>query len=104
MITPIEPVVTQLRCPTCGAWQDISDVCRRCKCDLSLVVPLLRERQRLRQSCLAALHDGRYAQARSLALRCCTISRDADNLQLLALTELLTGQYAAALELMTSRE
>lgn len=104
MITPTEPAAAQMRCPTCGARQEPSDICRRCRCDLSLVVPLLRARQRLRQACLAALRAGCYAQARALARRCCTVSRDPDNLQLLALTELVSGQYAAALELLTSSE
>ena len=26
-----------VRCPTCGQWQEWSDSCRRCKCDLLLL-------------------------------------------------------------------
>ena len=85
-----------LHCPTCNASQDWSDVCRRCKCDLSLVVTLLRRRERLQDTCRRELLAGQYEEARHAALACRAISNDPDTIRLLAVSCLASGRTAAA--------
>jgi len=92
-----------LRCPTCGAQQPAAETCRRCKTDLSLVTPLVRYRAQLRRRCLEHLRWGRYGDALRLARRCCALSRDRECLELLAVSQLLAGQYDAALAILHPR-
>ena len=89
-----------LRCPTCNASQDWSDVCRRCKCDLSLMVALLRRRERLQDACRRALRAGQYEEARRSALACLAISSDPDTLRLLAVSCLASGRTASAVRVV----
>ena len=93
------PATDTMRCPTCGARQEWSDSCRRCKCDLTLVRPLLQHRQRLRRAVLQALRDGRFADALTAAEHAYALQRDEDARRLLAVAQLLTGRYAAAVAL-----
>ena len=88
-----------LRCPTCGARQEWSDTCRRCKCDLALVRALLQHRQRLRRASLQALRDGRFEEALTAAAHAYALQRDEDTRRLLAVAHLLTGRYADAIML-----
>ena len=87
----------EFRCPTCGAAQNISSECRRCKCDLSLVAALHGQRQAARRETLRALRDGRPDEALLSARRLSTIAPDADAARYLAVCHLLQGRYAAAL-------
>lgn len=93
------PTTDTMRCPTCGARQEWSDSCRRCKCDLALVRPVLQHRQRLRSAALQALRDGRFADALTAAEHAYALQRDEDARRWLAVAQLLTGRYAAAITL-----
>lgn len=90
----------KLRCPTCGAAQVWSDTCRRCRCDLSLLLEALRGVGRLRRACLAALGDGRYDEAVAAARRCCRLDSRPENRQLLAMAEFYRGRFATAVRLV----
>mgnify|MGYP001084846287 CR=1 FL=1 len=93
-----EPAPDDFRCPTCGARQGWSDVCRRCKCDLSLAVAAHRRRSQLRTRCLAQLRAGQLEAALRAAGELHALAPDADSLRLLAVARLLQGDYAAAIE------
>lgn len=85
------------RCPTCGARQDLSPTCRRCKCDLSLVVAAHRRRQALRRQCLLEIGRRRGPAARQAADELYRLAPDADSARLLAVAHLLCGDYVGAL-------
>lgn len=89
-------VPIELRCPTCGAAQQLSDECRRCKCDLSLVAALHRQRHAARRETLHALRDGRYHDATLSARRLWALAPDADAARYLVVCRLLQGDFAAA--------
>ncbi|NLF70444.1 MAG: hypothetical protein GX575_15535 [Candidatus Anammoximicrobium sp.] len=99
-----EPAPGQFRCPTCGARQDWSDVCRRCKCDLSLTVAAHRRRSQLRTRCLAHLRADRLDAALSAATELHALTPDDDATRLLAVARLLHGDYAAALQLLAGEK
>lgn len=92
-----------LRCPTCGAQQPLAEACRRCRTDLSLVEPLVRYRGELRRRCLLHLEAGRFHVALRAARQCCNLSRDKENLRLLAVAHLLAGNLDAALAIIQPR-
>lgn len=93
-----EPPPDEFRCPTCGARQGWADVCRRCKCDLTLVVAAYRRRRQLRAQCLAALRRQRPAAALRAARAMHALAPDADSARLVAVAHVLHGSYADALE------
>lgn len=93
-------VLGELRCPTCGARQVVADVCRRCKCDLSLVVAAHRRRNELRTQCLAELRRHRPESALRAAGELHALAPDADSTRLLAIAHLLHGDYAAAVQML----
>ena len=84
-------------CPVCGAGQNLSEACRRCHADLSLVVNVYSELAGKRARCLALVRQRRLFRATRLAKECLELSRDEANLRLLATCYLLQGEYAAAL-------
>lgn len=86
-------------CPVCGARQALTDTCRRCRADLSLVVGIHSELADKRARCLALVRQRRLFRATRLARECLELSRDECNLRLLATCYLLQGDYAAALRL-----
>jgi len=88
-----------LRCPTCGAQQSPALVCRRCRCDLSLLVAVLAQESEQLQQTLRLLRIGRYAQACQIAKRRWRLQPDADATRLLGVCYLLQGDFQAALEL-----
>lgn len=90
----------ELRCPTCGARQAWADVCRRCKCDLSLVVAAYRRRNELRTQCLAELRRHRPDAALRATGELHALAPDADSTRLLAIAHLLHGDYAAAVQML----
>ncbi len=87
-----------LRCPTCNAQQEPSPECRRCKCDLSLLLAALKHAEQLYDECLRELADGEVDAAEQAALRRWELSPDEDAARLLASVYLLQGRYQAALE------
>ena len=91
-----EAAPDEFRCPTCGARQSWADVCRRCKCDLSLAVAAYRRRSRLRARCLVQLRAGQPDAALRAANELHALAPDADSIRLLAVAHVLHGDYAAA--------
>lgn len=88
-----------LRCPTCGAEQPPSAECRRCKCDLSLVVAVRQHAEALHRDCLMQLRAGQYRDALSAARRRFELAPDRTSRRLLAVAYLCLGKYQAALDL-----
>jgi hypothetical protein len=87
------------RCPTCNARQAPSPECRRCKCDLSLLLAARQRCERLYEACLRELAEGNVDAAEQTALRCWELSPGEDAARLLATTYLLQGRYQAALDI-----
>jgi hypothetical protein len=90
---------TSLRCPTCKAWQLPSLQCRRCKCDLSLVVAVHDQQRRLHAQVLRLLASGHHAEALEVARSRWALSPDPQAARLLAVCHLLLGQFRTAEEL-----
>lgn len=97
------PSNQQLRCPTCDAQQIASPVCRRCKCDLTLVVDILATALTLKRRCCHLLDQGLYEEAAVAARRLVQIEPDEDSVRYLGVCYLLLGQYAAAARLAVQR-
>jgi tetratricopeptide (TPR) repeat protein len=95
---PARPVEEELRCPTCGARQVWADTCRRCKSDLRLLRSALEAYELHRRGGLLALDAGRLDEALHHAQRCYELRPGPDSHQLLAICQLLRGEYAQALE------
>jgi tetratricopeptide (TPR) repeat protein len=94
----------ELKCPTCGAAQTLSDECRRCKCDLSLVAAVLRQQRDARRDTVRCLRAGRHKQALQAARRLWAIAPDAEAARYLAVCHLLLGRYAAAIAVYDAAE
>ncbi len=94
-------VVDDFACPVCGARQALSESCRRCRADLSLVVGVYSEIATKRARCLALVRQRRLLRATRLAKECLELSRDEFNRRLLATCYLLQGDFAAALRIRT---
>ena len=88
-----------MHCPTCGAKQQWADICRRCKCDLSLLHQMLRHCRQLHRSCLAQLRQGNIDRAHAAAGRYHTLMPDETSRRLLAVCSALSGDMAAAVRL-----
>ena len=88
------------RCPTCGARQTPAAECRRCKCDLQLVVGLRDEADMLHGMYLRCLEAGEYHQALDCAIRRCQLAPDETARRLLAVAYLHLGRYQAALDIL----
>ena len=85
-----------MRCPVCRADGNLTEQCRRCKADLSLLVQLERERS----ACVAAAqwHAGRDEADQCLANahRAHALHKGKDSLRLLALGSLLKRDFTTA--------
>ena len=88
-----------LRCPTCGARQAWTDTCRRCKSDLRLLREALAAYERHRRSSLRDLHAGRLESARGHARRCQELRPGPESQRLLAVCQLLRGDWLDAVAL-----
>ena len=73
-----------IRCPTCSAQQVASDECRRCKCDMSLVLAVRDRARRMHHECLRHLRTGAYRDALHSALCRHELSPDETSRRLLA--------------------
>jgi hypothetical protein len=98
------PVEEELRCPTCGARQGWVDTCRRCKSDLRLLRSALQVYETHRRRSLLALNAGRLDEALQHARRCHELRPDRDTHRLLAVCQLLRGEWAKALELSSAAD
>jgi hypothetical protein len=85
-----------MRCPTCRASQVWSDVCRRCKSDLRLLRELAEKYAALRARCLSNLRHNRTRAALEDARECLALRDDIGTRRLLAVCELLNGNWEAA--------
>jgi len=89
----------RMRCPTCGAWQDWSDQCRRCKCDLSLLHQMLRYCRQLHRTCLVQLRDGETNLACHTARRYHALMPTPTSRRLLAVCSAINHDMKTAVEL-----
>jgi hypothetical protein len=88
----------EMRCPTCKARQEWSDLCRRCKCDLRLLYAAEETFEQYRQICLSNLHAGRTEQALDAAKTCHRLRPGPDTHRLMALCHLLEENWPDALD------
>lgn len=91
-----EPASGMVRCPTCQALQEWSQVCRRCKSDLRLLLAFAEGYERSRRACLEATRSGDPRAASHHARLCHALHPDAYSRRLLALAALLQGDWPAA--------
>jgi hypothetical protein len=89
-----------IRCPTCNAAQHPATECRRCKCDLSLHRMCIEQQLQLRQRILYQIHAGHYPAAAQAAWLLLHLSSDAETLRLVAVAQLLAGDFATAVSLV----
>jgi hypothetical protein len=89
--------VEELRCPTCGAWQGWVNTCRRCKSDLRLLRAALEADEGHRRAALLALDAGHLDAALHHARRCHELRPGPESRRLLAVCQLLRGDWAEAL-------
>jgi hypothetical protein len=94
------PVDTDFTCPVCGAAQEPSESCRRCRADLSLVLGLRAQLGAKRTECLALLRRRRLLRATRLAQECLKLSDDDANRRLLSTCYLMQGDFATALRIL----
>jgi hypothetical protein len=85
-----------MHCPTCRAAQAWSDTCRRCKSDLQLLRQVAEECTAARRKCLFNLLHNRTGAALEQARHCFALSDDVDSRRLLAVCELLNGNWELA--------
>jgi len=93
---PDTPLRGTMTCPTCGAAQDWSDACRRCRCELVLLRRVADTARAERQRCLQSFHAGRVSEALGHARRLVAISPDPSAVRLLAVCHLMLGNWSAA--------
>ena len=89
----------ELRCPTCGARQGRVDTCRRCKSDLRLLRAALESYERHHRAGLMAFDAGRLDSALRHARRCHDLRPGPEAQRLLAVCQLLRGDWLEATEM-----
>lgn len=89
----------ELQCPTCGARQQPQPECRRCKSDLQLYCSALEDCERYRRRALRQCARANYVAAARSARRYHELAPCADSRRLLAVTNLMAGDFDAALAL-----
>ena len=100
--SPTQP--DALRCPTCCARPSLVIECRRCKCDLSLVVVALRQSEALTRQCRRLLREARFAEAEPVARRLAELSSNADAVPYLAVYRFLLGRFQSDIDLVDASE
>lgn len=98
----LEPASIELRCPTCGAKQELVPECRRCKCDLTLVTLALRQCHAVEQQCAAQLGRGEIDQALGAARKRWNLAPDEVAARYLAVCYALQGRFQAALDVASA--
>ena len=92
--------IEEMRCPTCGARQpDWTDTCRRCKSDLSLLHAALASYEQHWHAALVHLNSGRPDAALHHARLCHQLRPGQETHRLMAVCQLLRGDWEEALEL-----
>jgi hypothetical protein len=87
-----------LKCPTCGAQQGWTDTCRRCKSDLRLLREALADYEQHRRFTLCDLEAGRLESAVRHARRCQELRPGPESQRLLAVCQLLCGDWRDAID------
>lgn len=87
----------ELKCPTCGALQAWADACRRCKSDLRMLRAALEAYRDHRRAGLEALNHGRLEAALRHARCCHELRPGPESRRLLAVCQLLRGDWPGAL-------
>ena len=82
-------------CPVCRA-ENAGATCRRCKADLSMLLALDEQREALLASARVAYNQQRVAEACRLAHSANEYRQDAESLRLLAMMQLLQGDFGEA--------
>ncbi len=85
-----------MRCPVCKAGNTTGSSCRRCRADLSLLFTLDEQRQALLAKAQQALQLRQPEQAEALAVQALRLRADGTVYQILAVSQLLQRNYAAA--------
>ena len=92
-----------MRCPTCGASQSASPECRRCKCDLEMVLAVRQQARALHRQYLVHLREGDVRAALAVAIRRHRLAPDPVSRRLLAVACLGLGRFADAAQLAESQ-
>ena len=85
-----------LTCPVCRATNDTGPGCRRCRADLSLCFAVEEHRDRELAAARSAIVAGRVDEALAHAERAAELRRGPDADRVLAVVQLLAGDFAAA--------
>ncbi len=87
----------EFHCPTCGARQAAENAeCRRCRCDLRLVLALRQSIRELHETCLKLLAAGRLEEALAHARRRHELSPDDTSRRLVAVALLYLERFDEA--------
>ena len=93
-----------LPCPTCGARQSATTVeCRRCRCDLTLVLAVRQAARELHWSCLKHLGSGFAAEALHCARRRHELCPDDTSRRLVAVALVCLERFDEAVKIHASR-
>jgi len=85
-----------MRCPVCKADNNQAPQCRRCKADLTLLVALERLRVRVVAEARSCLSQSEAVRALDRAEEVDWLRSDEESRRLLALAQLLAGDFAEA--------
>jgi hypothetical protein len=96
------PNPDSMRCPACRASQEWSDICRRCKCDLTLLRESADAYWQGRRAALHHLRDGQPLSALHWARYCESIAPSDETRRLVAVTALLSRDWAAVASALES--
>lgn len=96
---PVSEESSRISCPTCGARQALSPQCRRCRCDLSLLVDWAELVAEQRRAVLYDLRRRAYVDALRLARRVFELDNSQAQRRLLAMCALLAGDRDTAIGL-----
>jgi hypothetical protein len=94
----------ELRCPTCGARQARTDTCRRCKSDLRLLRSAIEAYERHHSASLHYLGIRQPEEALRHARRCHELRPGPDARRLMAVCQLLRGDWPDAVDLAQAVE
>jgi len=98
-VTRFPAVDDSFQCPTCNARQPASTTeCRRCRCDLSLVLAIREGLRQLHERCLKSLASGDAPEALNFAQRRYELSPDVTSRRLVAVALLCLGHFEEAVE------
>jgi hypothetical protein len=95
-VSQLEPLAFSVVCPTCGADDQTTPTCRRCRSDLSLLQRREADRATELHALARALAAGRWSEALLSAQYIHTLRQDDASFRMLGVCQLLSGQIAEA--------